>query len=350
MTVGPGIIHPRYPLATAKRMKWIPPDAPSTSSGQSSSSSSGHPYKRSQTAASTSSGQGKYKNYVTVKTPLPPVLVPARRPHAVVQGAQNPGALSPPNPRAEKRRFIQQHLVLILHAFQCRRKQLHEFCQLPHCATFREVLGHMNTCQQDVACPYPHCTSSKQIYRHWKSCHKADCSICVPIRLADRLERNHYWLCKVYLSWILISHTSQLIVLQNVIFMSWLLKSSPLCWAPDVLCSVELPFSMSLHTQAWGLASLLTSWWTASHDKTTSWSYHLKLVFKWIYCLKLDRSHPNVSPYNCKEPLGDHLGFVKKWLIPWHLLVWNEHTNFKWTFSSTFQYPVFILFVWKHHH
>lgn len=191
MTVGPGTYAHRY-IPKRNNLKWGP--LPSASGG-SQPLPSAHPYKRTQPGTSTSSDPpGNIGPNVSNCTKIGQVapLVPARRPHAVVQGAQNPGALGPPNPRAEKRRFIQQHLVLILHAYQCRRKQLHEYCQLPHCGTFRDVLGHMSSCQEEVACSYPHCTSSKQIYRHWKSCHKADCSICVPIRLADRLERNHY--------------------------------------------------------------------------------------------------------------------------------------------------------------
>ncbi|XP_026285919.1 histone lysine acetyltransferase CREBBP isoform X1 [Frankliniella occidentalis] len=197
MTVGPGTYAHRY-IPKRNALKSGPAQSSSNSGNPSSSSAStsGHPYKRTQPSSSASTDPpgniGPNVSNSTKIGQMAPVLVPARRPHAVVQGAQNPGALGPPNPRAEKRRFIQQHLVLILHAFQCRRKQLHEFCQLPHCATFREVLGHMSTCQQDLACHFPHCTSSKQIYRHWKTCHRADCSICVPIRLADRLERNHY--------------------------------------------------------------------------------------------------------------------------------------------------------------
>ncbi|CAL4086559.1 unnamed protein product [Meganyctiphanes norvegica] len=100
---------------------------------------------------------------------------------------------NPMNP--ERKRMLQEDLVLLLHAFNCQQYEYPKGqprvkrCNLPHCQTLSNVLTHMRTCLSGRLCPYPLCVTSREIMFHYKNCGNLECAVC-EVWLSRETDQN----------------------------------------------------------------------------------------------------------------------------------------------------------------
>lgn len=92
----------------------------------------------------------------------------------------------------EKKKLIQHHLVLLLHADRCVKIRMdisNYSCKIQQCFATIDLLKHMKSCYLLESCPRTDCFLSRKTIMHWRDCKRADCEVCAPLQLVEDNSR-----------------------------------------------------------------------------------------------------------------------------------------------------------------
>ncbi|KAK3925433.1 CREB-binding protein [Frankliniella fusca] len=121
---------------------------------------------------------------------LPESSFPVNEP--IIEGARHPLNKTPQKTLApQKKKLIQQHLILLLHAYKCDRAAATKLpCPVPFCSVMKKVQAHMRECTDGYNCSAPFCSSSRRIMCHWKLCKTPDCVVCSRLKCIAMNKRK----------------------------------------------------------------------------------------------------------------------------------------------------------------
>lgn len=88
--------------------------------------------------------------------------------------------------------MLQKHLALLIHAQTCLNDETERNipaanCRIPFCDVMRNILKHLDICQNGGNCTEELCSSSRLLLHHLKNCGQRTCFLCLPFVDVDVL-------------------------------------------------------------------------------------------------------------------------------------------------------------------